>query len=668
MGEIRTTTTRPARPGKAVSRRSRMPAAPAAAPAARPSRPAMRPTVGQRLRYRFDNALSRGAGVVIGWLALLTLGIFVVAGLAFWAFGLDGVNGEGPVPNPAEGIWQAMLRVVDAGTFAGDSSWPMRLLSFAVTIAGIFIAGSLIGLIANAVDQRIEGLRKGRSDVLESGHTVVLGWSPRIAAIVSELVVANASEKHAAVVVLGAEDKTVMEDALQAAVGDTGTTRLVCRSGSPAKVADLEMVNVLGARSVIVMSAGNGDADAIRAVLAIKTLDPEFAGPRVVAEISDPTYADSLGALTDGRVVTVNSDHVIAEITAQSCRQSGLSQVLRDLIDFDGDEIYFAPFPELTGGTYAEALTAFETSAVLGLARSDGSVLVNPPPDTVLQAGDEVIAVAEDDSTFRCTGAAGWAVPVPAMPEDEVQLPKRLLIVGWSLLGAKVVREFDQFAVPGTVVDVVVDPSLADPGSVRVEGLRHTDVRVHATSAGPEELALLVRDAAYDQGIVLSYRDAVDAADGDARTLLTLLALRRAWPAGGERAVRIVAEVLERDDVELVQAGGVDDWIVSDEVTSLMLAQLSERTELAKVFVELFDPDGARLSFGPAQRYVGAEPVPFGAVVAAGAARGQSVLGYRVGATGAVHLNPVKTDVITFAPADSVLVVESRAEVPVPAR
>jgi hypothetical protein len=659
MGEIKTTTSRSARPGKAVGRRNRM-SAPASVPLRRTTRPTMTPTLGQKLRYRFDNALAKGPAVVIGWLALVTLAIFVIAGLAFWGFRLDGVNGAGPVSNPMEGIWQAMLRVVDAGTFAGDSSWPMRLLSLVVTLAGIFIAGSLIGLIANAVDQRIEGLRKGRSDVLETGHTVVLGWSPRIAAIVSELVVANASEKDAVVVVLGAEDKTVMEDALSAAVRDTGSTRIVCRSGSPARAADLQMVNLLGARSVIVMSAGSGDADAIKAVLAIKTLDPDFTGPRVVAEISDPTYAASLEVLTDGRVVTVNSDHVIAEITAQSCRQSGLSQVLRDLLDFDGDEVYFAPFPELTGRSYAEVLTAFETSAVLGLARADGTVLVNPPSATVLADGDEVIAVAEDDSTFLCTGVATRRPPVPLLSTDEVPQTKRLLIVGWSVLGPKVVREIDQFAVQGTVVDVVVDPSLVDPRDVRVEGLIHTELRIHATSAGPDELAGLVSDEEYDQGIVLSYRDAVEAADGDARTLLTLLALRRAWPAGGDAAVRIVAEVLERDDVELAQAGGVDDWIVSDEVTSLMLAQLSERTELAHVFLELFSPEGARLSFRPAQRYVGADPVAYGAIVAAGAARDESVLGYRVAATGSVHLNPVKSEFVALGAADQVLVVESR--------
>jgi K+/H+ antiporter YhaU regulatory subunit KhtT len=660
MGEITTVPARSTRPGKAVGRRARMGGTTGSVHPGRTARRTLAPTARQRFRYRFDNALAKGPSVVIGWLALVTLAIFVVAGSLVWAFRFDGVNGGGPVDNPAEGIWQAMLRVLDAGTFAGDTSWPMRLFSLVVTLAGIFIAGSLIGLIASAVDQRIEGLRKGRSDVLETGHTLVLGWSPRIAAIVAELVVANESEKDAAIVVLGTEDKTVMEDTLSAAVRDTRTTRVVCRSGSPAKGSDLRMVNLLGARSVIVMGAGAGDADAIKAVLAIKTLDPSFSGPRVVAEVTDPTYAASLEALTDGRVVTVNSDQVIAEITAQSCRQSGLSQVLRDLLDFDGDEIYFASFPELTGRTYAEVLCAFEASAVLGVARADGRVLVNPPAATVLEDGDEVIAVSGDDATFRCTGVVLHEAPVPLLSTDEVPATRHLLVVGWSVLGPKVVREIDQFAVPGTVVDVVVDPALVDPADVRVEGLANVELRVDTSTAGPAELAGLVADRDYDQGIVLSYRGAVEVADGDARTLLTLLALRRAWPAGGERAVRIVAEVLERDDVELAQAGGVDDWIVSDEVTSLMLAQLSERTELAQVFLDLFSPDGARLTFRPAQRYVGGEPVAYGALVAAGAARNESVLGYRVAATGSVHLNPPKSRVVALAAADHVLVVESR--------
>jgi hypothetical protein len=408
------------------------------------------------------------------------------------------------------------------------------------------------------------------------------------------------------------------------------------------------------------MGVGAGDADAIKAVLAIKTLDPEFGGPRVVVEIADPVYAASIQTLTDQKIVTVNSDQVIAEFTAQTCRQSGLSQVLRDLLDFDGDEVYFAAFPELTGRTYAEALTAFDHAAVLGLGHADGSVEVNPPARRVLADGDEVIAIAADDSTFLCTGVQAVEPSVPLVATDEVPPVKQLLVVGWSKLGPKVVREIDQFAHPGTVVDVVVDPSLVDPADVRVEGLQHTELRVFPSSAGPEDLAALVAEQSYDQGVVLSYRDAFEAADGDARTLLTLLALRRVWPADGERAVRIVAEVLQWDDVELAQAGGVDDWIVSDEVTSLMLAQLSERTELAQVFLDLFSPEGARLSFRPAHRYVGSDPVTYGSVVAAGALRDESVLGWRIAATGSVHLNPPKSARVHLVADDQVLVVESR--------
>ena len=51
--------------------------------------------------------------------------------------------------------------------------------------------------------------------------------------IVSELSIANANQRRAAIVVLGARDKVEMEEALRERVGDTGPTRVVCRSGDP---------------------------------------------------------------------------------------------------------------------------------------------------------------------------------------------------------------------------------------------------------------------------------------------------------------------------------------------------------------------------------------------------------------------------------------------------
>ena len=117
---------------------------------------------GQRLRYRFDNALSRGPSVVIGYLGLLTVLIIVVGMIISVVMRITGIGGVDKSLSPLEAFWQSLLRVLDAGSFAGDAGWPARILGLIVTLLGIFLAGSLIGLIANAVDQKIEDLRKGR--------------------------------------------------------------------------------------------------------------------------------------------------------------------------------------------------------------------------------------------------------------------------------------------------------------------------------------------------------------------------------------------------------------------------------------------------------------------------------------------------------------------------
>src|SRR5215204_6147399 len=138
-----------------------------------------------RLRYRVDTAMSRGAGVVILWLAGITFGLVFVAALFLTAFGI-GVN-EDKTPSLLERFWQSLLRILDPGTFSGDSGWFLRVVMLLVTLFGISIAAVLIGLIASGIEQRIEALRRGRSAVVESDHTLILGFSPRIFTIVSEL-------------------------------------------------------------------------------------------------------------------------------------------------------------------------------------------------------------------------------------------------------------------------------------------------------------------------------------------------------------------------------------------------------------------------------------------------------------------------------------------------
>ena len=55
---------------------------------------------------------------------------------------------------------------------------------------------------ADTIGEWMEDLRKGKADVLESGHSLILGWSDKILPIVDQLCNANASEGGRPIVIL----------------------------------------------------------------------------------------------------------------------------------------------------------------------------------------------------------------------------------------------------------------------------------------------------------------------------------------------------------------------------------------------------------------------------------------------------------------------------------
>jgi voltage-gated potassium channel Kch len=492
--------------------------------------------------------------------------------------------------------------------------------------------------------------------VLESGHTLILGWSDRVPAVVSELIIANRSRDHAAIVILAEVDKTLMEDTLRDLIDDWGPTRLVCRSGNTSAFADLAMVNLEGARSIIVI--GGNDAAVIKSLLAIRHAGESATVAAVIAEVYVQDAAESIRALFGDRVVIVNSDAVVAELTAQACRQRGLSQVFHELLDFDGDEIYFDSFPVLAGRSYLDAQLAFETSTVMGIRKADGALKLNPVPTTLVEQGDQLIAIASDDSTFVC-GAVRSPANRLAVPElrDSPPVERRIVLVGWSALGPRVVAELDDFLGSETTLEIIVDPVTADVDALRrsvvAQNLR---VEISAHAGRPEEIARHVADRAFDEVIVLGRREGVTAEEADALTLLTLLAFNQLVKTERLDRVRVVAEMLQQRHAPLAQATGADDFIVSDELTSLMIAQLSENHELDRVFRDLFDQRSCTIEMVPAGRYDAARAGSFAEIVVAASSLGHSALGFRRHRDGAVVLNPAKSEALSLTADDSIVV------------
>ena len=624
------------------------------------------PTFGERARYAFDNLMARGTPAMIG---LLGLASAVVIGLVAGLLVATGLNADGDDGmSLPDAVWYGLMRTMDAGAVGGDGAgWLYRAVGLVVTLFGIFVVSTLIGVINAGVEARLDELRKGRSKVVESGHTLILGWSPQVFTVVSELIEAAANQESACVVILATADKVEMEDALRERLPERRTTRIVCRSGSPMDLADLDMVRVQTTKAVLVLSpeGDDPDADVIKTILAITNGPGRRKEPyHIVAVVQEPENLEAARLVGRDEAHIVLAGDLISRITVQTCRQSGLSVVHTELLDFGGAEIYFKEEPRLAGRTFGDTLSAYADSVVLGLRRADGTVLLNPPMGTLVGVGDRIVAVSEDDDTIVLGPDAppvdeGAIVAAPA----SLPAPERTLLLGWNWRAPRIVEGLDAYVAPGSLVTVVapVDEDEADAPSLR-SLLTNQELRWHQgepTSRAQLE-ALGVAD--YDHILVLC-AEGVDPQKSDSRVLITLLHLRD-MAEKAHKDFAIVSEMLDARNRELAEVTRADDFIVSERLVSLLLAQLAENKELVPVFEDLFDADGSELYVKPARDYVrlGVE-VDFYTVTEAARRRGQVALGYKraaqerdASAHYGVVVNPDKRQKVRFDEGDKLVV------------
>jgi voltage-gated potassium channel Kch len=623
----------------------------------------------QRLRYWFDNYMSKGTAALIGGLGVLSLVIILLAG-AIIALGQNALAPEGSPPLPfREAAWAALMRTLDAGTMGGDAGWGFRFVMFLVTLGGVFIISSLIGVLTSGVEAKMDELRKGRSRIIESGHTVILGWSSQVFAIIPELVTANANQPRSCIAILADMDKVEMEDQIRSRVGATGKTRIVCRTGSPLDLTELEIISPHTAKSIIILAPETEEADShtIKAILALTNNPHRRPQPyHIVAEVRNPKNIEAARLVGKDEAELVLVDELIARITAQTCRQSGLSVVYTELLDFGGDEIYLKAEPALNGKTFGEAMLAYEDSTVIGLHLRDGRTLVHPPKDTLLQNGDKIIAIAEDDDTIRLSGLTDYHINFAAIsqPAKGVALPEQTLILGWNRRAPRIIKELDHYVASGSAVTVVASTPEAEAElACDCEHLEHQKVIFKQGDTTDRQTLEELDVSAYNHVITLSYSDDLGDEEADARTLVTLLHLRD-MADKAHRDFAIVSEMLDVRNRDLAEVTRADDFIVSDKLVSLMMSQLSENKLLAPVIQDLFDPEGSELYLKPAGEYVAlGTPVNFYTVVESARQKNEVAIGYRLRAEAShpqqpygVAVNPEKSKLVTFAAQDRIIV------------
>jgi len=359
-------------------------------------------------------------------------------------------------------------------------------------------------------------------------------------------------------------------------------------------------------------------------------------------------------------------DDIIAHITAQTCRQSGLSVVYTELLNFEGDEIYFQEEPQLVGKTFGEALLQYESSTVIGLRPKDAKPKLNPPMDSLIQPGDKIIAISADDDSVILSGVTSIPVqseliclrtPAPALPE-------RTLILGWNPGGATIVTELDHYVAPGSEITIITPATMQEEEISQIQSrLINQAIAFHTADTTSRKVLNSLQLETYKHVIVLADSSTDNPDIIDSHTLITLLHLRDISDKSSN-PYSIVTEMLDVRNRALAQITRPDDFIVSGELASLLITQISENKELSLVFEDLLYAEGSEIYIKLISDYIDiGQPVNFYTLVEAARRKGEVAIGYRIiehandpAMSYGIVLNPDKSQAVIYKEHDRMIV------------
>jgi len=515
-------------------------------------------------------------------------------------------------------LWLSWTFIADPGSHADQEDTGSRFVALFLTICGMLVFALVISIVAEGISSYVDGMKKGHSCVFESGHTLVIGWGDKLVPILNQIAIANESEGGDNIVVLTHQDKEESEEFLREKTVQKelllrGST-LICRSGSPLLIPDLMRVSAHEARSVVVLSANSVAADetdgyAVRVVLCLKGM--KIKGYAVV-EVKDIDNEELLKMVAPEIAETIVSHDMIGRVMLQCSRQPGLAMVLEDLMGFEGDEFYLEEWDKLEGKTFYEAHFSFPDALPIGIHRANAKVgihEINPDDNSIFNKGDKLLVIAEDNDTYeyevpspkllRSSTPPTWTKPVPK--------PEHVLFCGWRRDIDDIVVELDSYVAKGSSLTIMSQMSKIDREKSLIEGGLDVSTLKNLTLHAVVGNLVSRRDLSqlplekYSSVLVFSEENLeLQMTISDSRSLTCLLIMkdiqkRRCTEDSycalaklrcGSKQM-ILTEMLDVSTRTLVAMTGVSDYVLSNELVSMAMAQVAEDREINGVLKEL---------------------------------------------------------------------------------
>ncbi len=490
--------------------------------------------------------------------------------------------------------------------------------------------------------------------------------------MIRELQIAYENQPSCTIVILGNEDKQVMEEQVYRSVPPISSCRIICRNGDTTSFTDLSRCSAETSKSIIVNLSE--DYQVIRTILAvttylneddIRTQYPASQNIHVCASINELKNLEVARIAGQGIGEVLHFKQIISRIMAHVSYQPGLSSVYTELFNYSGAEIYIEKIPNLAEKSFHDLQLLFRSSTLIGIHR-EGKPLLNPDPQLLLTEGDDLILIADDDRV---------SLPVSEMPEIDLNghlecsdryriiQPENLLILGNSSLVLEILTELDKFlpinsviTLAGTSGSGLTEEQLSE---LEFNNLKIEFIRTDITDR--QNLNKLLSDGT-EHVLILSDND-LPPDQADAKTLTVLLHIRD-WERTYNRHFNITTEMIDPRNQTLASVTNVNDFVISNNITSLIMTQIAENRSLAPIFSQLLNSEGSEIYLKPAGNYVKlGQPVSMTTLTHLASIKKEVFLGYKKASSNPIdqnsadiRLNPRKDQLMTFHENDWMIV------------
>ena len=456
------------------------------------------------------------------------------------------------------------------------------------------------------------------------------------------------------------QDKTEMEDLISQRIPDTKNTKIICRSGNIDNISNIEICSPDTCRSIIVNA--ENDFLSIKAILASATILEESTNDNayITALIHSEENAEAARIAGNGKAEVFYYQSSIARIMAHTSRQPGMSTVFTNLLSYNGDEIYVESFPSLTGKTFGELNLLFPKSIIIGIIRNEKPIL-NPPSTTKILDSDKIILIAEDDG-ISIPSSTPATINESAFADGKADepVPQKTIIFGCNELTKQIITELDCYVPTGS--EIIVATTEEDyneefvPSQDELNKLKLTKQICNIFDR--DELEKIV--SVNPNNVLILTNEEDDDETADSKTLLLLLQLRDITRKNNSHFT-ITSEMRSAENQELAEVTKVTDFVISSNITAMMMTQISQTREQFVILNDLLSDTGSELYMKIAHRYVTCDkPVDFYTVCASASRYGEIAIGYKkfiFDGEFEIVLNPPKDKEIIFTKEDSLILV-----------